>query len=370
MREYQYYEWQTVDHLLTDAEQAAVGSLSSHIDVSASQAVVTYDWGDFKHDSRQVLARYFDAHLYFANWGTRVLMFRFPRGLLDEQALAPYLVDELISLSTAGESQILEFTFELEREWEWVEDEDGSLSRLVSLRNDVLAGDYRRLYLGWLKALTLQDPDVQTHWEEPPVPPGLNKLVPALDQLVAFLDLDQHLITSAAAASPAKATTTSDAALRKAIGQLSRAESDEFLYRLLQGEPGLNFALRHRLRAELRGSDQPAGGGRTAAELLTGAKRAKRQDAERKAAEAEKHRIAALEKLAKTEDKAWQTVEAQLADRHWTYQAKAVEQLRQLRDLADYRHTRTDFNRKMRKLRTKHQGRPSILKRFDQAELP
>lgn len=52
MSEYQYCEWQTVDRLLTDSEQAAVSNLSSHIDVTASQAVVTYDWGDFKHDPR------------------------------------------------------------------------------------------------------------------------------------------------------------------------------------------------------------------------------------------------------------------------------------------------------------------------------
>ena len=175
MSEYQYYEWQTVDRLLTDAEQAAVSSLSSHIEVPASQAVVTYDWGDFKHDPRQVLARYFDAHLYFTNWGTRVLMVRFPRGLLDEEALTPYLVDDLIALSTAGKSHILEFTFELEPHEEWIEYEDSSLSLMVSLRNDILAGDHRCLYLGWLKALTLQAPDEQTDWEEPPVPPGLNK---------------------------------------------------------------------------------------------------------------------------------------------------------------------------------------------------
>ena len=42
MSEYQYYEWQSVDRLLTDADQSAVSALSSHIDVSASQAVVTY----------------------------------------------------------------------------------------------------------------------------------------------------------------------------------------------------------------------------------------------------------------------------------------------------------------------------------------
>jgi hypothetical protein len=57
MSEYQYYEWQTVDRLLTDTEQEAVHSLSSHIEVSSSRAVVTYAYGSFKHDPRHVLAR-------------------------------------------------------------------------------------------------------------------------------------------------------------------------------------------------------------------------------------------------------------------------------------------------------------------------
>ncbi|MBI2440239.1 MAG: hypothetical protein HYV35_02595 [Lentisphaerae bacterium] len=57
MSEYQYYEWQTIDRLLTEKEQEAVSRLSSHIDVSSSRAVVTYHWGDFKHDARTVLVR-------------------------------------------------------------------------------------------------------------------------------------------------------------------------------------------------------------------------------------------------------------------------------------------------------------------------
>jgi hypothetical protein len=61
--EYQYYEWQTVDRLLTEDEQQAVRNLSSHIEVSSSRAVVTYSYGSFKHDVRHVLARFFDAHL-------------------------------------------------------------------------------------------------------------------------------------------------------------------------------------------------------------------------------------------------------------------------------------------------------------------
>lgn len=42
MSEYQHYEWQTVDRPLTEAEQDTVHELSSHIEVSASRAVVTY----------------------------------------------------------------------------------------------------------------------------------------------------------------------------------------------------------------------------------------------------------------------------------------------------------------------------------------
>ncbi len=96
MSEYQHYEWQTIDRLLTEAEQEAVRRLSSHIEVSSSRAVVTYAWGSFKHDPKSVLAQFFDAHLYMANWGTRRLMFRFPTGLLSRKAIEPYCVDDLI----------------------------------------------------------------------------------------------------------------------------------------------------------------------------------------------------------------------------------------------------------------------------------
>ena len=78
MSEYQYYEWQSIDRPLTAEEQDAVNSLSSHMDtVTSTQAIVTYSWGDFKHDPRKVLLRYFDDMLYLTNWGTRQLMFRF-----------------------------------------------------------------------------------------------------------------------------------------------------------------------------------------------------------------------------------------------------------------------------------------------------
>jgi hypothetical protein len=90
MSEYPYYEWQTIDRPLNSMEQEAITRLSSHMDtVTSTQAIVTYSWGDFKHDPRVVLLQYFDAHLYLANWGTRRLLFRFPKSVIDPHTIRP-----------------------------------------------------------------------------------------------------------------------------------------------------------------------------------------------------------------------------------------------------------------------------------------
>ena len=170
MSEYQYYEWQTLDRPLTPEEQAAVNRLSSHIEVTSTRAVVTYSWSDFKHDPIQVLARYFDAFLYLANWGSRRLAFRFPKGLLDPKQIEPYLWEYGIELRPAGDYLILDISLDEEEGTDWVEGE-GWLSSLSRLRDDILEGDYRALYLAWLRAAKLQDADDDE--PEPPVPPGL-----------------------------------------------------------------------------------------------------------------------------------------------------------------------------------------------------
>ena len=135
MSEYQYYEWQTLERPLSAAEQAAVNGLSSHIDVTSSQAIVTYNWGDFKHDPIQVLAKYFDAYLYIANWDTRRLAFRFPEGLLDAAAIESYFDEYHVHIEAVGDVQVLEFEMSEEEGLdEWME-ERGLLSTLEPVMN-------------------------------------------------------------------------------------------------------------------------------------------------------------------------------------------------------------------------------------------
>jgi hypothetical protein len=100
-----------VDRVLTPEEQTAVNGLSSHIEVGSGRAVVTYHWSDFRHDPKQVLLKYFDGYFYLANWGSLRLMFRFPKGLLDEADIEPYCTDGYITFETAGRYQVLDLDF-------------------------------------------------------------------------------------------------------------------------------------------------------------------------------------------------------------------------------------------------------------------
>jgi hypothetical protein len=45
-----------------------------------------------------MVKEYFDAFLYLANWGTRQVMFRLPRGVLDPEIARPYCYTDTASL--------------------------------------------------------------------------------------------------------------------------------------------------------------------------------------------------------------------------------------------------------------------------------
>ena len=88
--EYQYYEFLALDKPLTDEQRAELRKLSSRAEITATRFVNEYSYGDFRGSPEKLMERYFDAFLYLANWGTRRLMFRFPRALLDAE-VAPIL---------------------------------------------------------------------------------------------------------------------------------------------------------------------------------------------------------------------------------------------------------------------------------------
>ncbi|MBE7554283.1 MAG: hypothetical protein HS126_24750 [Anaerolineales bacterium] len=152
------------------------------------------------------------------------------------------------------------------------------------LRDDILRGDYRLLYLAWLKAITLEEEMLETV-KEPPVPPGLRQLSPGLRAFIELFELDEHLVAAAAEASGSP-EVVSEADLRRAIGQLSREQAEAWLLRLAQGEAQLSVAFNREL-AKLSDRPQPnPPTRRTISDLFTATERVEKEIRAKRAAEA------------------------------------------------------------------------------------
>jgi len=151
MSEYQYYEFLAIDRPLTAAEQAEVRQLSTRARITATSFTNEYHWGDFRGDPHLMMRRYYDAHLYLANWGTHQIMLRLPRTLLSPEIAEQYGVDGHVGVTATPESVILDLISE-DDSGEWVEGAEDSLSAIVGVRSELAAGDLRALYLAWLSA--------------------------------------------------------------------------------------------------------------------------------------------------------------------------------------------------------------------------
>jgi hypothetical protein len=376
--EYQYYEFVAVDRPLTAAQQGELRALSTRARITASSFVNDYQWGDLKGDPRAWMERYFDAHLYLTNWGTRRIALRLPRNLLDPDTAATYCVGESAHSWATREHVILDLSTEDEdgdEEW-W--DSEGSLASIVPVRADLADGDLRLLYLAWL--LCVQGRELDEDEPERPVPPGLGELSGPLRSLADFLRLDHDLLTMAAQASPTRtAKVPSTAALTKWVKGLPEADKDATIVRLLRGEDAhLRAEL---LRRDAGGSGAVAvGGGRTVGELLAGAESRcadrRRLAKERQAAERARREQAAaaareqrLNTLAAEQDRAWQRVSALIDTKKPKEYDAAIQLLANLKALSERDRQTAAFVRRVRLLRQEHARKPSLLDRLDRAAL-
>ncbi len=365
MSEYQYYEFQTIDRPLTERERAAISELSSRVALTPTQAVFTYQFGDFRGDPEKVLARYFDAMLYLANWGTKQLMFRFPKTLIDLKQVEPYCVEDSVEFKSLGDHVILDIRLDEEEGIGWVEGE-GLLSSLIELRDDILRQDYRALYLAWLKAISLGDIDEET--EEPPVPPGLRTSSSALRAFIDLFEIDSHLV-SAAAQTSGEEKTVSEETLREALDRLSPEERDDYLLRLARGEPHLSAEINARLRESIAQPERESTPRRTIAQLLADAAQERDRERRKRERDAEAKRIKAIEALARREEQAWQEVDALIQKSNAKGYQQAVQLLSDLRGVAAHRHTEATFQKRLNRIHQQYKSRHALMDRLRRAGL-
>ncbi|MBI2435232.1 MAG: hypothetical protein HYV26_20435 [Candidatus Hydrogenedentes bacterium] len=383
MSEYQFYEFQAVDRPLTQAEMTELRSYSSRARITPTSFINEYNWGNFKGDSDEWMEKYFDAFLYVANWGSHRLKFRIPVRLLDSEAAADYCTEETFFFHSKGDHALLSF-FSEDESGGW-EEGDGWLASLAPVRNDLMRGDYRGLYLGWL--LAAQQGQLDDDTLEPPVPPGLGELSEPLRGLGDFLRLDEDLIAAAAEASaPQSATALSRAEMERWAAALSVEEREGVVVTLLLGEnPHLSEELKQRAMRELHGEASSGdharrSARRTVGQLLARAQTiaAKRQKKEAEARAREKAKLEReqaekrekhLVSLIGSEESLWLRISEMILTKQPRRYDEAVSLLQDLRDVADLTGQGREFISRLWVLRLENTRKPSFIRRLDKAGL-
>lgn len=398
MSEYQYYEFMALDRPLSAEQQKYMRSLSSRVELTPTQATFTYSYGSFRGDPLKVLEQHFDALLYLANWGSKQLAFRFPRTAVDSAQLLAYCMLEEMELTTTPDHVLLNITFHEEEGLGWIEGE-GLLPTMVSLREDILRGDLRSLYLVWLKAAVYfadsmgddeddldEEADSQSvlvpsnsrpveakaggdELMEPPVPPGLQQLTVPLRALIDFFEIDPDLVAAAALASPTLGA--SDEPIERWVSLLSEAERNSFLVRVARGEPRVDIELLRRLR-ELGGNagKQAASPSRRSfASIRVAAEEIRQRRQEHERQEAERARLRRLEELSGRESALWEQVTLLIKQMTAKSYDEAVAILSDLREIAAHRGERKQFSVRVAAIRSEYSNRSALLKRMRDAGL-
>ncbi|MBI2392264.1 MAG: hypothetical protein HYV09_21935 [Deltaproteobacteria bacterium] len=368
MSEHQCYEFLAVDRPLSAKQMAELRAISSRAEISPTRFWNEYHWGDLRADAMKLMARYFDAHLYFANWGTRRLMLRVPKARLDAKALRAYIGDgNAFGLKSSGDHVVLEFVSDDEEPHYDDDIAQGALTSLVPLRAELMSSDLRPAYLAWL--LRLQSGELDDDDTEPPVPAGLGRLTAAQDAMVDFLRIDPDLLQVAAGGSAE--AERDDVRFRHWVAHLPQKQKDAWLDRAAN-DPEL--ALGAELLRTFRASQPPAAtaGRRTVGELeaLAEARRAEREKAaagraKRTAAAAERKRQQHLSKLAGELDRAWARLETLVASSEYD---EAVQLAIDLRDLAQRDGNATEFADRFQQLRKRQERRRGFFDRWKRTE--
>jgi hypothetical protein len=384
MSEYQYYEFAAIDRPLTRAEMAQLRAVSTRAEITPAGFVNHYEWGDLKADPSDWMQRYFDAFVYTANSCSCRLSMRVPLSTFPE--LKSFATRHTLTINASDEHWIIDWSLDESESYDRFSMDEGTgwMRRLAPLRDELLRGDLRPLYLGWLAAAG----ELGENAREPEAPPGLANLSPAQQALVEFIEVDPDMLASAAAGSKRIPGNVEDneneeaqsARLDAWLGTWSRAEMASMLKLIAQGQGReAERDIRSRL-ATWRKAQRPSSASaaprrkvgqlRELAQSATGVRR-QREAEERAAREAEhrRKREAFLRLLMADVDKRWATIDAQAQRGSASGYEQAVRALTDLAEGYALTSSRKEFDRALRRLLVRHATRGALLRRLTEAGL-
>jgi hypothetical protein len=376
MSEYQYYEFQAIDRPLTDRQMRELRAISSRAAISRTRFSNYYTFGALKASPRDLLVRYFDASLFFANWRFVELAFRYPKSAVDLKVLRRYVAGQSLDVYSKGADVVISLSVERD-DFDAEDDGQGWLSSLIALRTDIASGDERTLYLAWL--LGVQQGEIDDGTAEPARPDGLDTPSPALESFIDIMGLDRDLLAAVAEGRPQTSVVPPAKEIDRWIAALDEQEKVALLTRVARGETvvGAELVRRFRRRGVMRGNAPPL---RTAAALRARAEELEEQRRQVIIASETKNRVRReceqaaarnrhLNTLAKHQADAWQRVEELIITRRPGDYDAAIALLMDLREIGERKGWSSEVAERIRALREAHTKKPSLLARLRKARL-
>lgn len=233
MREHSTQELLSLGQPLSSTQQAELRALSPHATVTSHHFRDASP--DTSRDLRPMLEAYpFDVALTICLDTPPDLLFKFPAALIDRQAIQTYCDDVSITLTTPNpEYVIISLHGVAHTPPEAPLDHGGALFELAHIREHIIQGDYRALFMLHLHARIHRSQEVTTH--APLVPDDLDRHDSALETFLLLFAIDEDLLFASASLSSrregSKRQTISDHATF--LTTLSLQQKDDLLLSLM-----------------------------------------------------------------------------------------------------------------------------------------
>ncbi len=158
MSEFQYYKFERLDGYLDAKARQALRAISSRAEISATAFQVYYTYSDLKAEPFELMLKYFDiGFMVDADLGlNRCLHQSYSAGMLLICCYFAFQVMGFIFTKTMSGSCRF---FPLRSVMKYFDDEhaDHFFQHLAALRGGLMQGDWRLVYLMWLKAFDFND---------------------------------------------------------------------------------------------------------------------------------------------------------------------------------------------------------------------
>ncbi len=256
MSEFQIVKFRAIDRSLSDKQLEFMDRQSSRAEFTKWEFKVEYHYSSFRGDVDGMLRNGYDIFLTYSNYGCREIRMRLSGGLpFANSVWSKYICAEGLTWSAdkCGKAGILSLAPYLEEAYDPVWKFDDYLDATAKLREMLIAGDLRALYVLWLcSAMSSSDDDEAVM--EPPVPHGLGELSGEAADILAFFEADPLLADAAAIGIPMfNAQGSQGDSVKAWFKTITDSRRNEMIQRLLSEDP---VALKAELLSEIRDSQQ------------------------------------------------------------------------------------------------------------------